>query len=433
MTPTNSANTTSTSTASTSTKTLTSRLALFFLLLSTALVSTIALAIIGALHWSEDKVGERLNLIAQKQAMERFNAGESGHIKIDQLTDAYNDLELVPEAYRIELEKRESYLGEMGEDPHSRMVFMGSYWHKGETKKLILLSQVDTVEMTGEERVIAIILVLLFFAILLFTFAVLLIKLSKQIIAPVNTLSEQLSAQCAVTAETFEIGNDSAVEFALLADKLNQYRDKLGEVLKQEQAFARYASHELNTPLTVVMGATNLLKTTELNEFQRRQIARADDAARQMNEIISALLELVRYEQSPDASSMRSLEQHELEKIIAQCRPQADQKKLELALNIIELPQLNAGEAVLNMVISNMLRNAIAASEAGTIQINATADKLEVIDQGVGLKSAPNREGHGLGLLVIQDLCQRYGWQFDLHNCKERGSCARITFVDGND
>jgi signal transduction histidine kinase len=56
-----------------------------------------------------------------------------------------------------------------------------------------------------------------------------------------------------------------------------------------------------------------------------------------------------------------------------------------------------------------------------------------VIDQGRGLNESnatkeSATEGHGLGLLIIHDLCERYQWQFELTNAANKGCIATIHF-----
>ncbi|MCV5690075.1 ATP-binding protein, partial [Escherichia coli] len=71
-------------------------------------------------------------------------------------------------------------------------------------------------------------------------------------------------------------------------------------------------------------------------------------------------------------------------------------------------PQTKATTAVLNITLSNLIRNGIAATPAGTIHITMTDTTLSVRDEGEGFSSVPDAEGHGLGLMIVDDLCRRY-------------------------
>lgn len=82
----------------------------------------------------------------------------------------------------------------------------------------------------------------------------------------------------------------------------------------------------------------------------------------------------------------------------------------------------------MNMILGNLIRNAIAASAEGEITIDLSEQQLVIIDDGPGLSETPNADGHGLGLLIVDDLSQRYGWSFELENHPRRGCSARILF-----
>ncbi|MBY5992734.1 ATP-binding protein [Ferrimonas balearica] len=53
---------------------------------------------------------------------------------------------------------------------------------------------------------------------------------------------------------------------------------------------------------------------------------------------------------------------------------------------------------------------------------------LSIEDPGAGL-SSPSSEGHGLGLLIVTELCRRYGWVFALEERPEGGCRASIDFT----
>ncbi|MFM2589526.1 sensor histidine kinase [Vibrio sp. TBV020] len=412
------------------TKTLTGHLAIFFTAVSIT-VGIVSFCIFYlALQWSEDRVGERRILIDRDAAVERFLAGEQGQIRLDELTTAYNDMTLVPKEYQDLLESKEDYLGEIGDgfDPLSHMVFKGQYTDKGQTKSLVLLSLIDRVEFGVDELVYSGAIVTMFVATLMFAFGTILYRLSIRLIEPLNDITEQLNQESIDVERAFSIKPESAKEFHLLSNRLNQYRTELKQTLKREQAFARYASHELRTPLTVVKGANKLLMRAESTDFQGRQIQRIEDATREMITMVDALLSIVRYERSITETPLREVSRSELESIIDTNTVQASSKNLSIELSVTGSPTTRATEPVINMVLGNLLRNAIAATDQGKITVQVSKDALILIDDGPGLSDTPSLEGHGLGLLIVDDLCQRYEWQFDIQNHESRGCVATIKF-----
>jgi len=412
----------------TSTKTLTGRLAVFFGLMAVIVSVFTYIVFMSALYLSEDRVGERRILIDRNYAVGLFQAGESGELRIDDLTIAYNDLSLIPAEYLKYIKGKESFVGEVGEEPNSRMVYVGEYSDKGQTHPIVLLSEIDRVEFDIYELVYATTFVLTLLSILIFSFGALLYRLSKRLIEPFNSISEQLESNKLNLNEEFSVNDDAAVEFRQLTNQLNQYRREINSLLKREQAFARYSSHELRTPLTVARGANKLLLRSETTEFQSRQIERIDEAIVQMSEMVDALLGLVRYERDIDDTPLRLFSQQELETIIAKNSLQADEKEVEITLQVQSEPTVQATSSLMNMLVGNLLRNAIAATNSGTVTITLSQDSLVIEDQGEGLQEQYNPNGHGLGLLIVDDLCQRFDWDFKLFNRSCGGCTAKITF-----
>ncbi|MFH0270762.1 sensor histidine kinase [Vibrio jasicida] len=410
-----------------STQSMTGRLALFFSLVSVVIGIFCFLLITGALLWSEDRVGERRIMIDKKEAIEHFQSHpEQGVIKLDFLTTAYNDIQLIPEQFQQYLIGKNRFLDEVGDEPSSRMIYMSTYTYKGVEHPIILISLIDEIEITSEEFIMVVAMVLSIVAVLIFLFGSLLLRLSQRLIEPVNTLKNQLDQHQGDPSQTFNVPDSSAKEFQALADELNEYRHKINQVIKREQAFARYASHELRTPLTVMKGSSSLLARSANTDFQTRQVNRIQDATQQMSTMVDALLGLVRYERNADDSPVRSITEEELNQIIFQSQAQADEKALSFDVQINGNPRTRATNAVLTIILGNLIRNGIAATPSGSIHISMDENTISVRDEGEGFSTIPHSDGHGLGLMIVDDLCQRYGWQFKIGTHPEGGCEAMI-------
>jgi signal transduction histidine kinase len=417
-----------------STHSLTGRLAWFFGLFSVVIGVVCFILIAGSLYWSEDRVGERRIIIDRDDAISYFNVfPQALSVKLDSLTSAYSSVDAVPEEYRHLLQGKDSFLGEVGSDPDSHMIYMDRFYSQGKKRQIIVISLVDQVEISQREFVFVVGIALTLVSIMLVVFGLLLNRLSTRLIEPVNQLSTQLQAREGDTSQQFEVSESAASEFQILSQQLNHYRRQVNTLIKREQAFARYASHELRTPLTVMKGSSSLLARGDHNKFEQRQIERIKEATNTMSSMVDALLSLVRYERNQEDTPLRIISEQEIGYVLQQHQAQADQKQIAFSTDYQGSPETKASSAVIHILLSNLIRNAIAASSEGEIQVVINSHKLQVIDQGRGLNESnatkeSATEGHGLGLLIIHDLCERYQWQFELTNAANKGCIATIHF-----
>jgi signal transduction histidine kinase len=107
---------------------------------------------------------------------------------------------------------------------------------------------------------------------------------------------------------------------------------------------------------------------------------------------------------------------------------------------VIKPPRVAADHAVLAMTIGNLLRNALTFTDSGEVLVTLESNTIQVEDTGQGLQTPEIQQlfrpyvrggdsrGAGLGLSLVQRLCQRQGWQITLANRPGGGTVARLTF-----
>ena len=254
--------------------------------------------------------------------------------------------------------------------------------------------------------------------------------LVRRIVQPLNQLN---AATAEVTADSLARTQlqlqQAPLEVLQLSNTYNALLERLAESWSQQRQFVSAVSHELRTPLTVMKGSSSLLARSASTDFQTRQVHRIQDATQQMSTMVDALLGLVRYERNTDDSPVRSISEEELTQIIAQSQAQADEKALSFDVQIDGNPKTRATNAVLTIILGNLIRNGIAATPYGAIHIGMNEDTIWVRDEGEGFSSIPHSEGHGLGLMIVDDLCHRYGWQFDIGTHPDGGCEAVINLA----
>jgi signal transduction histidine kinase len=230
-------------------------------------------------------------------------------------------------------------------------------------------------------------------------------------------------------------------EVSELSAALAWFAHRLNEFTERERHFTRDASHELRSPLTVIQMASDvLLQGTSLGEPERRAVERIRRSARDMEELTAAFLLLARESEvglPTETVRINDVVATELERALplAEGRPVALQIEARCCLSI------NAPEKVLSVLIGNLLRNAVAYTNAGRVHVEILADAVVIEDTGVGLpagriremgqpfvRGSTGRPGYGVGLTIVRRLSDRFGWPVEFTSQAGVGTRVRITF-----
>jgi signal transduction histidine kinase len=223
-------------------------------------------------------------------------------------------------------------------------------------------------------------------------------------------------------------------EFAIIIDAINALLRELGQLVTRERAFAGAASHELRTPLASARIAAEMLASRP--EVPAEPLARVQRAMLAATETLDALLALSRERELPGAQSLalrtwlpRAAEPYAI--------AAADQQTT-LEWRIADVT-LQAAPGILEVIFTNLLRNAIRATPAGRIVIDADAGQIVVRDEGEGISAGElahvfepgmrgRHGGSGIGLYIARELARRCGWSIGIDSVEGQGTVATLRF-----
>lgn len=264
--------------------------------------------------------------------------------------------------------------------------------------------------------------------------------LAGRVIAPVTELARAVSAAPPENPPRLAVDGEPDDEIAELAGAFDQYLTRLTAFVDRERAFAADASHELRTPLAVMRGAAEVLADDpSLTPAQAQRVARIERAAAQMAELVSALLLLAREENTPVDSPCDAVQI--ARDCIGRYQPLAATRGTTLALEAPTPVRLPVPPAMFAIVIGNLVHNAIAHTEHGTVAVRLDTDRLVVSDTGTGIGSGeidlvfqryhkgPASSGAGIGLSLVKRICDRHGWRIDLDSRAGEGTVATLYFA----
>ncbi len=272
-------------------------------------------------------------------------------------------------------------------------------------------------------------------------------RASKRLVSPVNWLARRVSRWDPGHPEAADLAPDKLPadmqgETRQLAAALHSLATRVTAHVARERNFTRDASHELRTPLTVIRVASDIaLGDQELTPRLRRGLNRIQRAGRDMEAVIDAFLILAReadVEPQVELFDVNEIVRYEVDN----ARELMVGRPVEIFLHSAGPVQLHAPPRVLQVVVSNLLRNACSYTDEGRIDVDVLDDRVVVRDTGIGMsaealgrafepfyRAEPTRpQGTGLGLSIVRRLCDRFGWKVHLDSELGQGTQAAVLY-----
>ena len=174
------------------------------------------------------------------------------------------------------------------------------------------------------------------------------------------------------TASTINEGRDLSArigllpgygEFSQLAGSFDRMLERLERAFEAEERFTADASHELRTPVTVILSACEYAeKYDETPEERRETIETIQRQGKKMAALISQLLQMTRMDQETELAQFRKTDLSELVRTL--CSEQGEREET-LILDIPEHITAQANEALLSRLFQNLLDNAFKYGRPG--------------------------------------------------------------------
>lgn len=215
-------------------------------------------------------------------------------------------------------------------------------------------------------------------------------------------------------------------EVGLLARTIDGTLKRICAFIDRERYFTSAASHELRTPMTVIRGALELLEQAELSNDASRAMGRIRRATIDMQTTIDMFLCLSR--ESNDSSYSEHFEVGPLvDQAIEQQGHLLANKDITVDVKRLASPSLIGHPQAFAIAVGNLVRNAFEHTPHNRGPVTVRIDQHEVaisnhsgleVDDAEELSKRRSRgsesQGFGLGLSIVERLCEHNGWKFTL-------------------
>lgn len=325
---------------------------------------------------------------------------------------------------------------------HSMPGGRGSFWIRG-------VESVNSTMLLGRS---AIIIIIILIPLTLLLTALGGYYITNRAFMPVNNIiktANEISAQKDISRRIEITHGAKQDELHHLSVTLNKMLDKIEMLITQEKQFTSDASHELRTPISVILAQGEYLLEISKDEKEKELAQSIVDKANQISKLVSRLLLLARIDQNRQKFIKEKVDLGVLIDIaIESMKEHTKEKNILLLASVPEGMIVDADESLLLSAITNLISNGIKyGNKSGYVMVSASKmeDGTEIIvaDNGVGIPenhidkiwgrfyrvdNVRNDEydSSGLGLSMVKSIIELHNGTIEVRSTLGQGTEFRI-------
>ena len=250
-------------------------------------------------------------------------------------------------------------------------------------------------------------------------------RTAQQLWSPFQQQLEALKQFSLAQNQPLALADSGINEFEELKTALQQLTEKVRTDYRNLKEFTENASHEIQTPLAIIRSQIEfLIENEQLTDGQMQQLAAVYEAANRLSRLNQSLLLLAKIENrqfvettTVSINDLVSAQVRALEEL-------TEAKSLQMEMFFSENLTVQASQPLVEILIKNLLENAIRYSQPGdSILIKTEPNRLIFSNPGTAPLPHPDRiferffkQGNhqassGLGLAIVQKIGEVNGWE----------------------
>lgn len=208
--------------------------------------------------------------------------------------------------------------------------------------------------------------------------------------------------------------------------KLNQFIDEMMQKAQRDyrslKEFSENASHEIQTPISIVQGKLELLmESSELREDQMELISSAQNALKRLSKMSNSLSLLTKIENKEFSDFAPVNVSKLLSELLFDFKELIELKQITLTTEVEPDVEVTGNATLLGILMTNLLNNAVRHNRTGgSLRVELTSAGLDITNTGEPLqgnaqdyfmrfkKGSENPDSSGLGLSIVQQICSEH-------------------------
>ncbi|PIB34710.1 two-component sensor histidine kinase [Reichenbachiella sp. 5M10] len=275
---------------------------------------------------------------------------------------------------------------------------------------------------------------------------------SQKIIQPIKDIIQKVKEISSGNLHMrLKLGVDKDDTIGNLAKTFNDMLNRLETSFESQKNFISNASHELNTPLTSIIGEADVaLSKMRTSDYYIESLMTILEEAEKLNKKTHALLMLA---QTGFDGKKQEFVRFRIDQLILDVKETVEKinpnSKVNIDFNLLpsnpDLLKVDGNEALLHLALSNLILNGCkySGNQPVRVALGVSSDQIIILikDTGIGIpaedlqfiydpyfraSNTKNHEGYGIGMPLARNIILMHQGKLQVHSEINRGTVVRV-------